>query len=268
MKRILVLGIWLAFSMGLMAQKSAMNRKISNNAFQKGEFLKYRIHYGLITAGFGTLKVAKKSKKVNGRDCYHIICKGYTSGAFDVFYKVRDTYESYCDEEALFSWRFNRDIQEGKYKRYTETHFDHHSLKARYYNHKKEMKMYDIPPNIQDVISAYYYARVSHDHRDFKPGYRISLKNFVDRKTFGLQAEVIRREKIKVGGVKYKAIRMKLMVEEAGLVTDGSKIVFWISDDANKIPLRIKSDLVIGSLKMDLVEVKNLLHPFDALVSN
>ena len=268
MKYILMIGMLMVSHLGMWGQNSTVSRKITNNAFQRGEFLKYRIHYGLITAGFGTLKVAKNKKKVNGRDCYHIICKGYTSGAFDVLYKVRDTYESYCDEDALYSWRFNRDIQEGKYKRYTETHFNHNTLKAHYYNHKKEETLYDIPPNIQDVISAYYFARVKHDHKDFKPGYRISLKNFVDRKTFGLQAEVIKKETIKVGGVKYKAIRMKMMVEEAGLVTDGSKIVFWISDDANKIPLRVKSDLVIGSLKMDLVEAKNLMHPFDALVSN
>ncbi|MEM9987294.1 MAG: DUF3108 domain-containing protein [Bacteroidota bacterium] len=45
------------------------------------------------------------------------------------------------------------------------------------------------------------------------------------------------------------------------MITDGSKIQFWISDDANKIPLRIESELMIGSLRCDLIEWRGLRHP-------
>ena len=99
-----------------------------------------------------------------------------------------------------------------------------------------------------------------------QPGDRFPLRNFIDRKTFGLEAELIERETIKVEGQKYKALHMKLLIEEAGLITDGSKIEFWISDDANKIPLRIQSDLAIGSLKADLIETRGLRHPFEAAI--
>ncbi|MDX2245230.1 MAG: DUF3108 domain-containing protein [Bacteroidia bacterium] len=241
-------------------------RKIENHTFHRGEFLKFRIHYGLITAGFATLEVKEEKKIVKGRNCYHIVGQGFTNQAFDVVYKVRDYYETFMDEESLISLRFNRHIREGGFENYSETHFDHQKGKALYIDHKKRHTVYDVPPNIQDVISAFYFARTRYDQDSLKPGDRISLQNFLDRKNFGLEASLITREKIKIDGVWYKALKMNLLIEEAGLVTDGSTIVFWISDDDNKIPLRIQSELMIGSLKADLIEYQNLRNPFKAKI--
>ena len=250
----------------LLFSASAWPQQVDNKTFAKGEFIRLRIHYGPITAGFATLEVMPETEKIRGKNCLHIVGKGYTIPAFDIFYKVRDQYETYMEEKTLLSMRFNRHIREGKFESYTETHFNQEQQKARYINPKKMEIFYDVPVGIQDVISAFYYARAKYGHDQLEIGDKISLRNFLDRKTFALEAELLEREIIKIDGKKYKALRMSLLIEEAGLVTDGSTIEFWISDDKNKIPLRIKSDLAIGSLKADLVETQNLLNPFDALV--
>ncbi|MEL7535075.1 MAG: DUF3108 domain-containing protein, partial [Bacteroidota bacterium] len=132
---------------------------------------------------------------------------------------------------------------------------------ATYINQKKEEIEHEVPANIQDVISAYYFARTYYDHQVLKVGDKISLRNFLDQKTFGLEAIMLKREVIEVDGKKFKAIKFKLLIDESGMVTDGSTIVFWISDDFNKVPLRIESDLMIGSLRADLIEWKQLLYP-------
>ncbi|MEM6261432.1 MAG: DUF3108 domain-containing protein [Bacteroidota bacterium] len=240
---------------------------VPNFTFQKGEFLKYRVHYGLLNAGFATMEVSPKSQHINGHRCMHIKGTGVTAGAFDLFYHCEDVYETYVDEKTLLPIQFNRDIQEGDFESYTTIQFDHEQQKAIYTDRKKRVRQYDVPVGIQDVVSAFYFARTTTDHTRLKLGDKISLRNFIDRKTFGLEAVLVKRETIRVEGKKYKALKMKLLVEEAGLITDGSKIEFWISDDHNKIPLRIKSDLAIGSLKADLVEWRNLRHDFTALVS-
>lgn len=236
-------------------------RKLDNQTFQKGEFLKYKVHYGFITAGYATVKVGKQMVNVGKRPCYHICVENYTSSTFDSFYRVRDKYESFFDKDALLSLRFNRHIEEGKFTSYSETHFDHANRRARYINNKKQTSYYSVPSNIQDVISAFYYARASYDHDRLTVGDRLSLQNFIDRKTVALQAELLKREEIKIEGKKYQTLKFNLLVEEAGMVTDNSKIVFWITDDKNKVPVRIKSDLPIGSLKADLIAHENLLHP-------
>ncbi len=241
-------------------------RKVNNKTFEPGEFLKYRVHYGIVNAGFAELEVEPNLHDVQGRECIHLVARCYTNKTFSIFYKLEDIYESYVDKEALFSWRFNRLIQEGKYYSYTETHFDQRSNKAEYISRKKEVKKHQVPKDIQDVVSAFYYARARYDQNTLNIGDRISLKNFIDEKTVNLEAELLKRETIKVDGKKYKALKFKLTVDEAGLITDGSKIRFWISDDDNKVPIRISTDLAIGKLKVDLVEYKGLMHPFSALV--
>ncbi|MEM7369051.1 MAG: DUF3108 domain-containing protein [Bacteroidota bacterium] len=238
---------------------------IDNHTFRQGEFLKYRIHYGFITAGFATLEVMPERYLLQDRVCWHIVGKGYTHPGYDWIYKIRDQYETYIDRESLLSWRFNRHIREGGFENYTETYFNHYTYKAEYINEWKQITVYDVPANIQDVISAFYHARTTHTAADMKVGDKISLRNFLDRKTFDLEAEMLARDTVKIGGMSYKTLKFNLLIEEAGLITDGSKIQFWISDDHNKVPLRIKSDLMIGSLKADLIEWDNLMYELRAL---
>lgn len=259
---------WITLALLLIAwtQDSADFRKVQNDTFGKGEFLQFRIHYGIITAGYATLKVADYYSYLNGRKCFHVVGRGQTSSAFDWFYTVRDQYESYIDTEALIPWHFKRHIREGSFESYTETRFDHSNGQANYTNNKKVVIPFEVPENIQDVISAYYYARTVYDNEQIQPGDRISLRNFIDRKTFNLQAEMVGREVIKVNGQKYRAIKMDVLIEDAGMITDGSTISFWASDDKNKIPLRVDSELMIGSIKADLVEYANLMHPLSSKV--
>ena len=252
--------IWISICLfGFTGQKGELG-KLENTTFQQGEFLKYRVHYGFITAGYATLEVMPEVHLLQDRPCWHIVGKGFTHPGYDWIYKIRDQYETYIDQESLLSWAFKRHIREGGFEHYSETHFDHYTHKAAYINNKKQITEYDVPPGIQDVISAFYHARTKHRADDLKIGDRISLQNFLDRKTFDLEAELLARESIKVDGRTFQALKFDLMIEEAGLITDGSTIQFWISDDQNKVPLRIKSDLMIGSLKADLIEWKNLMY--------
>ncbi|MEL6191528.1 MAG: DUF3108 domain-containing protein, partial [Bacteroidota bacterium] len=64
-------------------------RKVDNNTFLNGEFLKYKIHYGLINAGFAEMKIDEEPVMINDRACYHITGKGYSNSFFDAFYRVR-----------------------------------------------------------------------------------------------------------------------------------------------------------------------------------
>jgi len=253
------------FSAGLIAWKTPPPtlRTVVNSAFTKGEFLKYRVHYGIITAGYATLEVANKVETVSGRKCHHIVGKGFTTSSYDWVYKIRDKYETFVDEDALIPWRFIRHIEEGDFHSHTETRFEHLLKKAHYVNDKAQVTTYSVPENIQDVISSFYYARTL-NQKNLQVGSKIPLTNFLDRKTFNLQAQLLKRENISIDGHKYKALKMKLLIEEAGIITDGSKIHFWIADDENKIPLRIEAELAIGSIKADLIEYKNLKNAFSA----
>lgn len=241
---------------------------VPNRTFSSGEFLKFNIHYGIINAGYASLHVSDTLTHVKGRPCHHIVGLGWTNSAWDLVFKVRDRYETYLDQQYLIPWKFRRYIREGKFDTWREIQFRHSQRKAIYLDHGWKETRYSVPANIHDVLSAFYFARAKYDHQQLRPGDRISLKNFLDRKTFDLEAVVVKREQIKVNGQKFRAVKFDLLIEEAGLMTDGSEIQFWISDDANKLPLRIESKLMIGSLKADLMEWDHLRHPFSARVTS
>lgn len=236
---------------------------VENSSFVKGEYLKYRMHYGLVTAGYATVEVKKETETVSGHKCHHIVGKGFTNTTYDWIFKIRDTYETFIDEATLMPCKFVRDVQEGDYKSYTITQFDQNLNNAYYVDEQRKVTTYKVPPNIHDVISCFYSSRM-YDQTKLKTGDKIPLTNFLDRKVFKLNAEFLKRETIVVEGVKYKALKMKLLVDEAGMITDKSQIHFWLSDDNNKIPLRIETELTIGSIKADLVEYKNLKNAFSA----
>ncbi len=245
---------------------SALLRTVENNTFQRGEWLKFRVHYGFVTAGYLEMEVKGHRPMRQGRPCYHIVGRGYSHPAFEWFYTVDDKYESFCDEQAMVSWEFRRQIREGEFSAYTETHFDQHEQKARYIDNKKRERMYDVPVNVQDVISSFYYARARYDHNQFQPGDRIELHNFIDRKPYRLEAKFLKREIIEMEDVEYRALKFDLLIEEVGMITDGSTIRFWISDDENKVPLRIESELMVGSLAADLIDHNLLMHPMASRV--
>jgi hypothetical protein len=39
-------------------------------------------------------------------------------------------------------------------------------------------------------------------------------------------------------------------------------MVVWLSDDENHIPIRAKAEILFGSLKVDLLAYKGIMHPF------
>ena len=82
-------------------------------AFKRGEKTVYRVHYGLIDAGEASLEVKPDNKQIGGSNTFHIVGGGYTTGAFNMFYEVKDRYESYIDDQSLDPILFIRRINEG-----------------------------------------------------------------------------------------------------------------------------------------------------------
>lgn len=265
MKRIFAISLPCLLALAAWAIIPPKNHRIhANNAFQKGEFVKYRVHYGPITAGYATVLVSNETAMMNGRKCHKIIGEGYTAPSYDWIFKVRDHYESYMDEESLFSWKFKRKIDESNFHTYTETYFDQENRKVNFIGHDQKQHLYDTDENMQDPMSAFFYARAHYDHTTLKVGDKISLKQFESHKTIPLEAKLLKREVIEIEGVKYKTLKFDLMVGKAGLITDDSDIKFWLSDDENKIILRTEMRLYFGAIRVDMMAYSGLKHSFAA----
>jgi len=231
-------------------------RNINNKAFIAGEQLEYRLHYGIINAGTATLEVKPFAQKIAGRDLYHIIGSGRSKGAFDWFFKVRDTYETYLDVDGVFPWMFVRDINEGGYKKQQTYKFAQNNNKVD----NGKGKSFKAPHGVQDMLSAFYYAR-SIDYSKAKKDEIFTIWSFVDDELWPLKIRYLGKDQIKVSGDKYKALKFCPVVQEGRLFENEEDVTVWISDDENKIPLLAQGKVLIGSVKMELSKATGLANP-------
>jgi hypothetical protein len=202
------------------------------------------------------LEVKPNLIDVNGRKVYHIVGSGYSNGSTDVFFKVRDRYETYMDKDALLPWLFVRRVNEGGYKFSQDYTFNHYTKKVDIGNNQNM----DIPVGVQDMVSAFYSAR-NLDLSRAKDGDVFSLTCFVDKEVWPLKIRFVGREDIETDIGKVHALKFRPIVQKGRVFKHDEDLNVWISDDNNHIPLRAQADILIGSIKMDISSVKNLNNP-------
>ena len=234
-------------------------RKIKNESFKVGEKLTYRLHYGIIDAGEAVLEVQESKIKAKGRDLFKVVGVGRSIRAFDWFFKVRDRYESYIDTESIIPWFFIRRVNEGGYK-----------IKQDYTLHQDLQFVDDgnnkinTPKNIQDMLSAYYYARTL-DFQSAEIGDIFEFNTIVDEEIFPLKIKFLGREEIKIRTGKYKALKFCPIIQTGRVFQKEEDLTVWISDDKNKIPLCGKAKILFGSIKLEVIKYEGLLNPIAKL---
>ena len=232
----------------------------ANSAFKPGEKLTYKIHYGIIDAGEAVLEIKDSPYTFENRDAYYAVGTGRSLGAFDMFFKVRDKYETYIDKKGVFPWYFKRRVDEGGYKISQDYTFDQGA--GEVFTQKEET--HEVPMGVQDMVSAFYFAR-TFDFSDIQKGDVFEIPTFVDDELFNLRIKFQGRETIKIRNGKFKAMKFVPVVQEGRIWKDENDLNVWISDDDNKIPLLAKTKILFGSIKMELTEYSGLAHKISKL---
>lgn len=225
------------------------------NAFSRGEKLEYRIHYGWIDAGEAILEVKHETKVLDKKKTFHMVGTGRTLGAFNWFYKVRDRYETYMDEDSLVPLKFIRRVDEGGYIINQDQYYDHERKVVN--SDGREM---EVPRGIQDMLSSFYAAR-NFDMSKAKPGDELFLTTFMDDEIFPLKIRYMGKETIKSSMGKIRCLKFHPVVQEGRVFNAEEDVTVWISDDNNHIPISIEAKLFVGSAKMDLKDYSGLAHP-------
>lgn len=231
-------------------------RTITHKAFKAGEVLHFKMNFGVINAGVGNVKVLNTNKKVKGRELLHIKAEGKSIPAFDLFYKVRDKFETYIDKKGVFPWIFMRRVNEGGFK---------FSQDYTFFQHKKIVdngkgKEKDVPNMVQDMVSAVYYTRTI-DFSDAKIDQVYSIKSFVDDEIHDLKIKYKGKETIKIRSGKYDCLKFQPVVIEGRIFKESDDLQVWVSADQNHVPVLVKADVWLGSIKMELSDYSGLANP-------
>ncbi len=233
-----------------------------DTAFQEGEWFKFEMSYSnFLKAGNATLEV--KESTFNGKPVYHVVGKGWTTGAIKWFFKVKDRYESYIDKETGVPYKFIRKIDEGGHTKDIEIKFDHDKQEAFIEDKKrKTQKTIATEKDVQDMVSAFYYLRNNYDTESIKEGEIVTLNMFFDEENYNFRLKFLGRETIDTEFGKVKTLVFRPYVMAGRVFKEQESLTLWVSADKNKIPLKIKADLAVGSLQANLEAFKGLKHSF------
>jgi hypothetical protein len=237
-------------------KKSTNLPSVKHNSFKRGERLEFEVSYGWIDAGEAIIEITEEKKSIAGRDVLHVVGKGNSMGTFNWFFKVRDTYETYLDADGIFPWIFVRDIEEGGFKMKQYYTFDQFKRKVK----TKKGKQFDVPVGVQDMISAFYYAR-TFDFSDAKPNQVYEMHIFIDNELWPLRIRYLKKERIKVDKGTYDCMVFVPVVQEGRIFKKEEDMMVWVTDDENKIPIQAKSKIRVGSVTMEIRDYSGLANP-------
>ena len=221
-------------------------RLFPHQEFQAGEYLEYRVHFGKMSAGRGSLWL-KDGEEYNGRSTYLLTMRLWTNDFFSSFYRVDDVMTSILDREGLFPWGYERILREGKFKAFRKARFD--PLNARAFEGKDTLA---VPSYSQDVLSIIYYVRTL----DLKVGQKIDLDSYIDKHVYPLTMTVEKQEKIEVPAGKFDCLLLVPGKRPGSTEELKGEMWIWLSMDDRCLPVRIKSRAPLGSVRMELDKVK------------
>lgn len=260
MKKFFTIFIFL-FSTFIFISESSAETLFFAGQLNNREYLRYRIHYGVLNAGYATLTTSEINYR--GRPHYHVVGEGYSTGAVKVFFKVEDRYESYMDKSTLLSSKFIRKIREGSYVRNQSMTIDHANKRITYTNNNdKKSRYYTYTGEIHDMLSAFYYLRKMNTD-GYKTGDFINLNIFLDDEVLNFKLKILARETIKSSFGKVKCLKIRPYVLSGRVFKASESVTMWVTDDVNHVPIQIKAELAVGSLKADLSNYKNLQSPIN-----
>ncbi|MBS1945949.1 MAG: DUF3108 domain-containing protein [Bacteroidetes bacterium] len=231
-------------------------RTLDYHAFAPGEKLSYVLHYGWLNAGTATLELKEYPREIGGRKVLHAVGLGESTGAFKAFFKVDDRYETYFDQSGVFPYIFVRRVDEGGYKFSQDYTFMQRNGQVA----TQDKKTYEVPAHVQDMLSAFYYARtINFDQA--KAGDVFTIETFLDNELWPLRMRYIGKETIKLRNGKYRCLKFQPVVQEGRIFKDNNDLNVWITDDGNRIPVLAQAKVLVGSIKMELSGYEGLANP-------
>lgn len=258
---------WVLVTMLLLAgiTKAQNLRTHPNKAWDTGEFLRYRVYYnsmltGNVTAGEATIEVKPTNRRFFGREVWHIEAHGRTKGAFNWFFKVRNRYESFVDKQAVVPYLFIRRTREGSYVKDDDVYFYPEQQLAVSKSARKP-----IPENVHDFVSALYFMRTL-SPQDFDKDGNYFIDFFLDDSVYKSKVVLVGREEISTILGTFQSLKIAPMMATGNVFADAYPMYVWVTDDENHLPLLAESKVIVGSVKMELVDARNLRNPMRARI--
>jgi len=242
--------------------------------FQAGEELKFDIHYkyGLVMVRAGSAGFKIEESNYNGKKSYRSVLDFKTTSFFDKIFKMRDTLRSYITED-MHPLYHSRSVHEGNYQFTEEVFFNKFTpeqTEARIKRVSMQQLRFDTILTYHsmtfDMLNLMLFIR-TFNYSQMEPAHAKKISTFVGR----AKVEVTVRNEgqsilEKNDTLKYKTYKIAFDFTDSAFNESKSAVEVWISDDKNRIPLKIRAKLRIGAAEVYLTSWKNLKYPLSSEV--
>ncbi len=264
MERLVAITVLLLYSLTMSGQEF--------KAYQEGERLKYVIHYrfGPIRSDVGEAEtlLTKESNQHYG-DHYKAIISGSSYPFYDLFFKIRDLFESHFSIEDGRPYYFFRDIREGRYTMINHHHYNGNStINASIQRKSAPVRdsILTIDKKTFDLVSLYYNYRNT-DTSTLEIGVNTPLKFAIDLEVHDVYFRFLGREEKRIPGIgRFKTLKFALKLVTGEVFTGKDELIVWFSDDDNRIPLLFESPILVGKVRGRLSEFENLKYPLSSFI--
>jgi hypothetical protein len=221
--------------------------------FEPGETLEYSISWLQVEGGQMTLKTTRETAP-DGVGLHRIVLSAQSNDLVSTFYRVRTRYETWVDVRDFQPVRFEKHAREGRYESDEVEEFD---LSLRVASWRDERT--PLPARIQDIISSFYWLRT----QPLVPGQSVHVETFSRGKVYGLSAVVEGRERVETDAGAFDAFRIQPQLREDGSSEDRNRgrLFLWVSDDARRLPVMLRTILPIGAVTARLRKTTPLPAP-------
>ncbi len=245
----------------------AQDSQTEDLPFTYGEVLDFEVSYGWLNLADAKLEIHRKPEFVNDAEHMRIDAYGKTKGAAKVFGKVKDNWGSILNPETMLPIQSYRHIEEGNYRKHEVIDFGQEAKVAyttlydRDNKKVKEKRFFNLPGEVQDIVSGFYFLR-SKDLTALNKGETIVIQGFFDKEVYKIELIYEGTENLVTVFGRQQTFVFSPKIPENKLFRGDFPIKVWVTQDENKIPVKIKANLFIGSIDLDLVSAKGLKKPY------
>lgn len=242
-------------------------------AFDEGERLEFSVRYvwGILDSEVGKASATvAEAEGGSGVPLFHCIAEGRTSRFFDMFFKVRERFESWFRQSDMRPLASSRDTYEGGYEARNNYRWIRpgEQIEADVYTTRLGDTSMVLPGTecTFDLVSLFYFAR-NLDFSNYEENVKYPISFAIDDGIYNLYFIILGRETIKIRGVgKFRTIKFAARMVAGEVFNGDTDMYIWVTDDKNKVPVYFESPIKVGSVSGRITGFSGLKHPLDSKI--
>ena len=237
------------------------------DAYKSGELLEYTLQYGFFNTSYASLEI--KEEKLEEELVHRATAVGKTTGLARLFFKVDDLYEAFFPINKVKPIKSIRDIYEGGYTRKAETYYDDNNKTATILNKiTNERKIINLENNYQDIVSTFYFLRKHLDIKELNEGDLIGVNIFFDQQNYPFKMKFLGIENLKTRFGLIECMKLNPYMEAGRVFRSNKGLELWVTNDDNRIPIKVRANLRVGTITADLTSFRGIANPFKIIIND